>query len=130
MTYKSKYYNIKTRALDGTVFDSLKEARRWDELILLQRAGKISDLQRQVKYELIPAQYQTYERYSKKGVRLKDGTRLVERKIEYVADFVYTDTETGENIVEDTKSIATRTKDYIIKRKLMYAIHGIKIKEI
>ena len=97
---------------------------------MLQKAGKITSLQRQVTYELLPNQYETYERYSKKGVRLKDGTKLVERKIEYVADFVYTDTETGENIVEDTKSIATRTKDYIIKRKLMYAIHGIKIKEI
>lgn len=128
MNYKSKYYNIKTRALDGTVFDSLKEARRWDELILLQRAGKISDLQRQVKYELIPAQYQTYERYSKKGERLKDGVRLLERKVEYVADFVYTITDTGENVVEDSKGV--RTKDYILKRKLMLAVHGIRVKEV
>ena len=128
MNYKSKYYNIKTRALDGTVFDSLKEARRWDELILLQRAGKISDLQRQVKYELIPAQYQTYERYSKKGDRLKDGVRLLERKVDYVADFVYTIVETGENVVEDSKGV--RTKDYILKRKLMLAVHGIRVKEV
>ena len=128
MTYKSKYYNIKTRALDGTVFDSLKEARRWDELLLLQRAGKISDLQRQVKYELIPAQYYTYERYSKKGDRLKDGVRILERKVEYVADFVYTITDTGENVVEDAKGI--RTKDYILKRKLMLAVHCIRIKEV
>lgn len=128
MTYKSKYYNIKTRALDGTVFDSHKEARRWDELLLLQRAGKISDLQRQVKYELIPAQYQTYERYGKKGQRLKDGVRLLEKKVCYVADFVYTNAETGENVVEDSKGV--RTKDYILKRKLMLAVHGIRIKEV
>lgn len=128
MIYKNKYYNIKTRALDGTVFDSLKEARRWDELLLLQRAGKISDLQRQVKYELIPNQYETYERYSKKGERLKDGVRLIERKVEYVADFVYTNADTGENVVEDSKGV--RTKDYIIKRKLMLAVHGIRIKEV
>ena len=128
MTYKSKYYNVKTRALDGTVFDSYKEARRWDQLALLQKAGKITDLQRQVKYELIPAQYETFERYSKKGERLKDGTRLLERKVEYVADFCYTDAETGENIVEDTKGV--RTKDYILKRKLMLAVHGIRIKEV
>ena len=127
MTYKSKYYNAKTRALDGSVFDSHKEARRWDELLLLQRAGKISDLQRQVRYELIPAQYETYERYSKNGQRLKDGARLLERKVEYVADFVYTIADTGENIVEDTKGI--KTKDYILKRKLMLAVHGIRIKE-
>lgn len=128
MTYKSKYYNVKTRALDGTVFDSYKEARRYDQLALLQKAGKITDLQRQVKYELIPAQYETYERYSKKGERLKDGTRLIERNVVYVADFVYTDAETGENIVEDTKGV--RTKDYILKRKLMLAVHGIRIKEV
>jgi hypothetical protein len=128
MTYKSKYYNIKTRALDGTVFDSHKEARRWDELLLLQRAGKITDLQRQVRYELIPAQYETYERYGKKGQKLKDGVRLLEKKVCYVADFVYTDAETGENIVEDAKGI--RTKDYILKRKLMLAVHSIRIKEV
>lgn len=128
MTYKSKYYNVKTRALDGTVFDSLKEARRWDELLLLQRAGKITELQRQVKYELIPAQYETYERYGKKGQRLKDGVMLLERKVEYVADFVYTIVETGENIVEDAKGI--RTKEYILKRKLMLAVHSIRIKEV
>ena len=128
MTYKSKYYNIKTRALDGTVFDSHKEARRWEELLLLQRAGKITDLQRQVKYELIPAQYETYARYSKKGIRLKDGVKLLERKVDYVADFVYIDAETGETIVEDSKGM--RTKDYIIKRKLLLAVHGIRIKEV
>ena len=127
MTYKRKYYNVKTRALDGAVFDSYKEARRWDELLLLQRAGKITDLQRQVRYELIPAQYQTYERYGKKGQRLKDGVRLLEKSVCYVADFVYTIAETGENIVEDSKGV--RTKDYIIKRKLMLAVHGIRIKE-
>ena len=97
MIYNSKYYNVKTRALDGTVFDSHKEARRWDELLLLQRAGKISDLQRQVRYELIPAQYETIERYGKDGRRLKDGVRLLERKVDYVADFVYTIADTGEN---------------------------------
>ena len=128
MTYKSKYYNIKTRALDGSVFDSNKEARRWDELILLQRAGQITDLRRQVAYELIPAQYETYERYGKDGKRLKDGVRLLERKVEYVADFVYTITDTGQNIVEDTKGV--RTKDYILKRKLMLAVHGIRIREV
>lgn len=125
--YKSKYYNIKTRASDGTVLDSVKEARRYEQLLILQRAGKITELQRQVRYELIPAQYETYERYAKSGKRLNDGRRLIEREVVYVADFVYTN-ETGENIVEDAKGM--KTKDYIIKRKLMYAVHGIRIKEI
>lgn len=128
MRRASKYYNIKTRALDGTVFDSHKEAIRWDELLLLQRAGKITELRRQVEYELIPAQYETYERYGKSGQRLKDGVRLLERKVCYVADFVYTDAETGENIVEDAKGV--RTKDYILKRKLMLAVHSIRIREV
>ncbi len=128
MTYKNKYYNVKTKTSDGSVFDSMKEARRWEQLLLLQRAGKITSLQRQVAYELLPNQYETYERYSKKGERLKDGTRLVERKVEYVADFAYADAETGMLTVEDTKGV--KTQDYIIKRKLMYAVHGIKIKEV
>lgn len=129
MRCKAKYYNVKTKTSDGTVFDSMKEARRWEQLLLLQKAGKITALQRQVSYELLPNQYETYERYSKSGKRLKDGTKLVERKVDYVADFVYTD-EKGMLVVEDTKSKATRTKDYIIKRKLLYAVHGIKIKEV
>ena len=128
MKYNSKYYNIKTRASDGIVFDSHKEARRWEQLLLLQKAGKIVELQRQVAYELIPAQYETYPRYSKKGDRIKDGQRLLERKVEYVADFVYTDAETGETIVEDAKGM--RTKEYILKRKLMLAVHSIRIKEV
>lgn len=129
MKYKRKYYNIKTKTSDGLVFDSQKEAMRWEQLLLLQKAGEITNLQRQVTYELIPNQYETYERYSKKdGKRLKDGTRLVERKVDYIADFVYTDVKTGENIVEDTKGV--KTKDYIIKRKLMSAVHGIRVKEV
>ena len=105
----SKYHNIKTTTSDGIEHDSRKEARRWCELKLLERAGKITDLQRQVKYELIPKQ---------------DG----ERACHYVADFVYIDCETGEKVVEDTKG--KKTKDYIIKRKLMLFIHGIRIREI
>lgn len=125
----SKYFNKKTISLDGSVFDSRKEARRWGELSLLLRAGKITDLDRQVKFELIPAQYETYERYGKNGQRLKDGTRLVERAAIYTADFVYTE-ENGTRVVEDTKSQATRTEAYILRRKLMYARYKIKIKEV
>ena len=128
MYKKSKYYNVKTKTSDGSVFDSMKEARRWEQLLLLQKAGKITSLQRQVSYELLPNQYETYERYSKKGERLKDGQRLVERAVNYIADFTYVDADSGVLIVEDSKGV--KTKDYIIKRKLLYAIHGIKIKEV
>lgn len=127
MAYQ-KYYNIKTKTSDGTVHDSMREAHRWEELLLLQRCGKIKDLQRQVKYELIPAQYETYERYGVNGNRLKDGKRLVEKSCDYIADFEYIDTETNQKVVEDTKGF--RTKDYIIKRKIMLFRHNIRIKEV
>jgi hypothetical protein len=123
----SKYGNIKTTTSDGITHDSRKEANRWCELLLLQRAGKIYDLKRQVKYILIPEQYIYYERIGKNGRRLKDGKKVLEKECAYIADFVYTDTETNTVIVEDTKG--KKTKDYIIKRKLMLWIHGIRIKE-
>lgn len=126
----NKYHNRKVTTPDGVKHDSKKEARRWCELKLLERAGKITDLQRQVEFELIPEQRETYARYSKRGKRLADGTRLVERKCSYVADFVYIDAETGKKVVEDTKSDPTKTKDYVIKRKLMLYINKIRIREV
>lgn len=122
----NKYHNRKVTTSDGIQHDSQKEARRWCELRLLERAGKITDLRRQVEFELIPAQYESYERYSKKGGKLADGMRLVERKCSYVADFVYI--ENGVKVVEDTKGV--KTKDYIIKRKLMLYVHHVRIKEV
>ena len=127
MKYQSKYYNVKTRTSDGLVFDSQKEARRWEELLILQKANKISDLQRQVVFELLPNQYETYERYSKRGLRLEDGVKLVERKVDYIADFTYRD-ENGKLVVEDVKGM--KLPEYKLKRKLLYAVHGIKITEI
>jgi hypothetical protein len=88
----------------------MKEANRWCELKMLEKAGLIKDLQRQVKFELIPKQ---------------DG----ERAVHYVADFVYV--EDGKKIVEDVKSAVTKkNKEYVIKRKLLLWRHGIRIKEI
>jgi hypothetical protein len=122
---RNKYKAIKC-TVNGIEFDSRKEARRFQELSLLERAGEILNLRRQVKYILIPAQYETYERYGKKGQRLKDGKRLLEKECSYIADFVYE--EGGKLVVEDTKGV--KTKDYIIKRKLMLYIHGIRVKEV
>lgn len=119
-------YKAQKSTVNGITFDSRKEARRYSELLLLQRAGVIRDLQMQVKYELIPAQYETYERYSIRGKRLQDGQRLVEKACEYRADFVYY--EDGKLVVEDVKGF--RTKDFIIKRKLMLHKYGIKIREV
>ncbi len=120
-------YGNKKITVDGVTFDSRKEYLRWCELCLLEKAGQIADLQRQVKYELIPAQYEEYERYSPKtGKRLKNGLRCVEKECSYIADFVYK--QDGKTIVEDTKGF--KTEAYIIKRKLMLYVHGIRIHEI
>lgn len=121
-------YNNKKTVIDGITFDSKKEARRYSELRLLERAGKISNLRRQVKYVLIPAQYETVERYGKNGQRLTNGKKCVERECAYIADFVYTDNASGKMVVEDTKGM--RTKDYIIKRKLMLYKWHKKIVEV
>ena len=104
----SKYGNRKiTDPATGFVFDSKAEFIRWCELRIMEKAHQISDLQRQVKYELIPKQ---------KG----------ERACTYLADFVYKDSD-GNTVVEDTKGV--RTDAYRIKRKLMLWVHGIRIKE-
>jgi hypothetical protein len=113
--------------VDGIEFDSKREAARYKELKQMEAAGEIEDLQLQVHYELIPAKYETFERYGKRGQRLKDGCRLIEKSCCYVADFVYTDCN-GRPVVEDSKG--HKTKDYIIKRKLMLHVFGIRIKEV
>ena len=122
----SKYQSRKT-TVNGIEFDSKKESARYKELLLLEKAGAIQNLQRQVPFELIPTQTTTVAQYSKKtGKRLKDKTITLERKTTYVADFVYI--QDGKQIVEDTKGV--RTDDYIIKRKLMLLFNGIRIREV
>lgn len=120
-------YGNKKITVNCVTFDSKKEYARFLDLSMMQKTGEITDLRRQVPFVLIPAQYEEYERFSKKtGKRLKNGRRMVERECSYVADFVYI--QDGAQVVEDTKGV--RTKDYIIKRKLMLHVHGIKIHEI
>lgn len=106
-----KYGNRKITK-DGITFDSMKEYKRFCELSLLEKAGEITDLQRQVKFMLIPSQ--------------KIDGKVVERSVHYIADFVYQ--ENGQMVVEDTKGY--KTKDYILKRKMMLHIHGIRIREV
>ena len=111
----SKYNASKVNTEDG-VFDSKKEARRWDELRKKEATGDISNLRRQVPYLLLPKQY-------------VDG-KLVERKCEYVADFVYE--RDGKTIVEDVKGYrrGPAYSTYVIKRKLMLFLYKIRIKEV
>lgn len=108
-------YGAKKVTIDGITFDSMKEANRWCELKLLVRGKVITELERQVRFELVPAQYD------------KHG-KLLERSISYVADFVYIDMKTGERIVEDTKGF--KTQEYIMKRKLMLYFYHIRIREV
>ena len=119
----NKYGNKKV-TIGNETFDSSKEYRRFCELKLLVRAKKIFDLQRQVKYVLIPTQREPDTIGVRGGV--KKG-RIIEQECSYIADFVYVN-DKGETIVEDTKGF--KTKDYIIKRKLMLYVHGIRIQEI
>lgn len=123
--YKGNKYGNRKIAFDGQTFDSKREMRHYTELLLLEKAGKIKDLQRQVKFQLIPAQREP-DIIKPKGGH-KPG-KLIEREVSYVADFVYTDLQTGQTVVVDTKGF--RTKEYTIKRKMMLYFHGIRIKEV
>ena len=120
----NKYGNKKV-TIDGITFDSVKEARRWQELQLAQAAGAIGELERQVRFTLIPAQREPDTRGARGGI--KKG-KLIERAVYYVADFVYTDLYTGQKVVEDTKGV--KTPEYILKRKMLLYFHGIQIREI
>ena len=117
----AKYHSRKITR-DGVTYDSVKEYRRFCELSLLAKAGAITDLQRQVEFVLIPPQREP----DTIGVRggIKKG-KVIERGVTYIADFTYK--ENGKLVVEDCKGF--RTKDYIIKRKLLLYLHGIRIKE-
>ena len=105
---RSKYRNKKATSKSGEKFDSEGELNRWEVLRLLEQAGKISELRRQVKFYFII-----------NGVNCGG----------YVADFVYT--EKGVQVVEDLKSEHTRKLAlFRIKKKLMLAVHGIAIREV
>lgn len=106
-----KYRNRKVTWM-GNTYDSEKERHRHAELLLLEREGAIRGLQRQVKFELIPSQ-----RYNGK---------VIERPVRYIADFTYM--ENGSLVVEDVKGM--RTKEYILKRKMMLYLNGIRIREV
>lgn len=117
----------------GFVFDSKMEYHRWCELSWLERAGKITELRRQVKYVLIPAQRAPSTEVFKAGPHRglpKPGT-VIEKACTYVADFLYFD-ENGEMVVEDAKGHKKGAAYdlFVIKRKLMLYVHGIKIVEV
>lgn len=102
-------YGARKTTVDGITFDSKHEAEVWCELKLMQRAGIIRDLERQVRYEIIPKTDKFRAAY-------------------YIADFRYYDNETEKTVVMDAKGV--RTKEYALKKKLMYWKYGIEIKEV
>lgn len=106
---RSKYKNVKIE-LDGIIFDSMKEANRWQELKILHKCGRIRDLERQRVFILAPAAII--------GGRKKPALR-------YNADFVYVDDLTGKTVVEDVKGVQTDV--FRIKRHLMKTVHNVEI---
>lgn len=118
----AKYRNKKV-IVDGIEFDSKREAKRWSELRILERAGEIQHLSRQVKFVLIPTQREPGTIGKRGGV--KQG-KLIEKECAYIADFFYM--ENGVPVVEDAKGY--RTEVFKIKKKLMLYVHGIRVKEI
>lgn len=106
---RNKFGAVK-QTIDGFTFDSQIEARRYGQLKMLQAAGEISHLRVHgefPKFKLVV-----------NGVKIS----------EYAPDFMYCD-ESGAVICEDVKGRPTRTRDYIIRKKLMLALHGIEIIE-
>lgn len=107
----SKYRAYKVEC-DGMVFASKKEAKRYIELKMLQKAGEISNLRMQVKHQLIPSQ--------------KDADGKTVRPVYYISDFEYE--ENGRTVVEDVKGF--RTREYKLKKKLMLFREGITVREV
>lgn len=127
MAGKLKYGNHPVD-FDGQHFDSKKEATYYVYFRDLARKGEISNLRRQVPFELLP------DIYEQKIIHLKTKDKVIQKVVQsavyYYADFVFTDKQ-GKEVVVDVKSEATRKdKVYVLKKKMMKAILGIDIREI
>lgn len=123
----AKYGNKKVE-LDGMEFDSKLEARRFSQLRLMEKAGMIHGLERQVEFELIPVQREP-DRTGPRGGIIKG--HVIEKKCSYFADFVYYDKE-GQRVVEDAKGYrdGQAYAVFTIKRKLMLQKYGIRVQEV
>lgn len=115
---KGNKFRAQKTVINGITFDSKKEAERYFDLCMLEKAGEIKDLRRQVEYELIPAHVKS------------NGKK--EQKCTYVADFTYINNKTGGFVVEDVKGLkkGAAYQVFVIKRKLMLDRYGIEIKEV
>ena len=123
---RNKYNNRKV-SIAGEKFDSKKESQRWLYLSEMQQKGIISDLKRQVKYELIPAIRETYTKHLK--TKDKQEERTLQLAINYIGDFEYV--RNGEKVIEDIKPCEfLLPKDYVLKQKLFFWKYGIRIKKV
>lgn len=102
-------YRARKMEVDGIIFASKAEARRYSHLKMLVRIGEIEDLEMQPRFGLVV-----------------NGQKVCD----YVADFRYRVRATGATVVEDVKSAPTRTKEYRIKVRLLKALHGIEVAEV
>ena len=122
---RNKFGN-KRVTVDGIRFDSKKEAKFYLFLREAEKKGEISDLRLQVPYELIPAIYEDQVIHLK--TKDKVVTKCVQKAVYYVADFVYTETATGEEHVIDVKGgKATITKEFLLKKKMLKYLCNIDI---
>lgn len=123
---RSKYRNTKVE-FQGIKFDSKREMQRYMVLKDAETKGLIQDLKMQVKFELIPAVKETYIKHLK--TKEKECERTLQLPITYTCDFAYIKDE--ELVVEDVKiSASLLPKEYVLKKKMMFALKGIKIREI
>lgn len=120
----------KLRAEKCGKYASRHEARRAWELKALERAGKISDLQEQVKFVLVPAIWEETSRIGKRGKPIKPKRRCLQRELSYIADFCYV--KDGETVVEDAKGYkgGATYRIFVNKKKQMRQIYGIEVREV
>jgi len=124
-------YGAKKVTIDGIKFDSATEGRYYEKYRDMEKAGLIQNLRRQVSYELIPAVWEEYDdvKHLKRGDKIVRKRRQKQRAITYIADFVFT--KDGVEYVVDVKGgPRARTKEYLLKKKMMYALKGIEITEV
>jgi len=124
---KSKY-GAKPMVVGGIRFDSTKEARRYSELRLLEKAGQIAGLETQPKFPIDVVQLWRDGLWTW-ATSKKDPPEIVQCGV-FTADFRYVETDTGQVVIEDVKSGPTKTTAYRLRKRLVEAIHGVTISEV
>ncbi len=121
-------YGNKPITIDGIRFASKKEGYYYLALRDRVDSGEISNLRMQVPYEIVPAVYETQTIHLK--TKDKQVTKCVQKAVHYIADFVYTDRDGIDQVIDVKGGSATKTKEYLLKKKMMRAFLGIEIVEV